>query len=166
MITRAKIDNENTLRGRAPTGNTDHIQEQRRSCVKKAILKGIGNGGGEYWSCFCHQNGWKTSSVAGLADMYGLDDVIAVARSLPGTGDYVLRAVRVAACDSVAHDPADGAAWPLPEGWEWRLNGGSPMAYRRAHGGVCIRDEILLGGGHVPLAVLDVLRARWEAGRA
>lgn len=62
-------------------------------------------------------------------------------------------------------DPADDAAWPLPEGWRWGpLNWPSLSAWRdNSSAWVSLRG--FSASTIVPLDVIDVLRARWEAGQ-
>jgi hypothetical protein len=77
-------------------------------------------------------------------------------------------------------DPADDAAWPLPEGWAWRrLKWGGFAAW---HHGQAVTAwcqspcrSSMPGSGadlctdrwfRVPLVVVRTLLARWEAGQA
>lgn len=70
---------------------------------------------------------------------------------------------------------ADSDIWPLPEGWSWgTAPAGYPVAWRAdGFGGVCCFDgKVCFVKGpkgyslDAEFAVIDILRARWEAGQA
>ena len=70
----------------------------------------------------------------------------------------------------VAHDPADDAAWPLPEGWSWWrqfvATDDNGLGIEVDVDGVAVCRVYKSTGRAVPLAVVRTLLARWEAGQA
>jgi hypothetical protein len=95
-----------------------------------------------------------------------------VAKGLIAMDPLLSRSIRVIKSDLAStptetRDPADDAAWPLPEGWRWN----SRFAYKADDfHTVWVEDGAMrvLGARTVgiPLAVVRTLLARWEAGQA
>jgi hypothetical protein len=62
-------------------------------------------------------------------------------------------------------DPADDAAWPLPEGWRWSKSAWGQHVACGGPSSAWVEDGKLNAICSIPLDVVRVLLARWEAGQ-